>query len=132
MALSEAPAENCLFCRPKDRILYSNDLAFVARDTYPVTKGHTLVVLRRHVASIFDATAEERVALLELMDAAKKGLDEEFAPDGYTIGINDGAAAGQSHMHLHLHLIPRYKGDAGEGKGVRWMIPERAAYPRKQ
>ena len=130
--MSEASPESCLLCRPKDRVLHSNDFGFVVRDSYPLTKGHTLVVLRRHVASLFNATSDERMALMELLDAARKQLDEEFRPDGYTIGINDGTVAGQSLMHLHVHLIPRYKGDAGEGRGVRWMIPERAAYPKRK
>ena len=38
-------------------------------------------------------------------------LDAELRPDGYNIGVNDGAAAGQTVMHVHMHVIPRYRGD---------------------
>ena len=50
-------------------------------------------------------------------------------PDGYNIGINDGAAAGQTVMHVHMHVIPRYRGDRPDPRGgIRWIIPEKADY----
>src|SRR5512134_3661819 len=118
----------CLFCG-EQRILLENPLAYVTRDSYPVTQGHTLVIPRRHVASLFDLTMEERIAMLELLDGAKRELDERYRPDGYNIGINDGVAAGQSIMHLHIHMMPRYRGDKADPRGgVRWILPEKAAY----
>ncbi len=53
----------------------------------------------------------------------------KFRPAGYNIGINDGAAAGQTVPHLHIHLIPRYAGDRDDPRGgVRWVLPDKAAY----
>ena len=67
--------------------------------------------------------------MFELLDAAKQQLQNEFAPAGFNIGINDGAAAGQTIRHLHMHLIPRYAGDRPDPRGgVRWIIPEKADY----
>ena len=67
--------------------------------------------------------------MLELLDATKLIIDGLHKPDGYNIGINNGAAAGQTVMHLHVHLIPRYEGDRADPRGgVRWIIPEKAAY----
>ncbi len=110
-------------------MLSRNEFAIAIRDAYPVAPGHTLVIPLRHVPSFFDTTLEERGAMLELLDAAKKQLQSEFAPAGYNIGINDGAAAGQTVGHLHVHLIPRYNGDQHDPRGgVRWVIPEKAAY----
>jgi diadenosine tetraphosphate (Ap4A) HIT family hydrolase len=122
--------ERCLFCAiPREQILLEHPIAVAARDTYPVSPGHTLVIPRRHVASLFDTTEEERLAIFALLDEAKRLLDAEHRPDGYNIGINDGASAGQSIMHLHVHLIPRYAGDRPDPRGgVRWVLPERAAY----
>jgi diadenosine tetraphosphate (Ap4A) HIT family hydrolase len=118
----------CLFCG-EQRIMLENALAYVTHDTYPVTEGHTLVIPRRHVPSLFDLTMEERLAMLELLDGARRQLDERYRPDGYNIGINDGAAAGQSIMHLHIHVMPRYRGDKADPRGgVRWILPEKAAY----
>lgn len=99
------------------------------RDAYPVSPGHTLIVPRRHVESYFSLDVTERDGLFALLDAAKRQLDREFGPDGYNIGINDGAAAGQTVPHLHIHVIPRYAGDQPDSRGgVRWVIPEKADY----
>lgn len=124
----------CVFCSlPAERIIDQNDHALVIRDGFPITLGHTLVIPRRHVASFFEVTAEERSAMLALLDRAKSVLDGEFAPAGYNIGINDGQAAGQTVLHLHLHLIPRYAGDRTDPRGgVRWIIPEKADYWSKR
>jgi diadenosine tetraphosphate (Ap4A) HIT family hydrolase len=71
--------------------------------------------------------------MLKLLDEVKAALDKELKPDGYNIGINGGAAAGQTVMHLHIHLIPRYAGDRADPRGgVRWIIPEKAAYWSKE
>lgn len=121
---------SCPFCQlPADRILLADDRAMVIRDGFPVSPGHTLVIPRRHVSSFFDITADERASLLHLLDQAKVALDREFAPQGYNIGINDGATAGQTVPHLHVHLIPRYAGDREDPRGgVRWVLPEKADY----
>lgn len=120
----------CLFCcLQESRVLLRNETAIVVRDAFPVTRGHTLVIPLRHVASFFDTSAEERAAMFELLDAAKLQIQTEFAPAGFNIGINDGAAAGQTIRHLHMHLIPRYAGDRPDPRGgVRWIIPEKADY----
>jgi diadenosine tetraphosphate (Ap4A) HIT family hydrolase len=120
----------CPFCSlPAERILASNFHGVLVRDGYPVSPGHTLVIPRRHLDSFFDLTADERDALMQLLADAKAALDAELAPDGYNVGINDGAAAGQTVPHLHIHLIPRFAGDREDPRGgVRWVIPEKAPY----
>lgn len=98
-------------------------------DSYPVSLGHALIIPRRHVPSLFDATATERAEILSLADEARQILVERHSPDGFNLGINDGAAAGQSVPHLHVHLIPRYRGDVPDPRGgVRWIIRDRAMY----
>jgi diadenosine tetraphosphate (Ap4A) HIT family hydrolase len=120
----------CLFCNmPEARIILRDTLAYVVRDSFPVSPGHTLIILNRHVATFFETTDEERVSLFKLMDQAKRMLDAELRPDGYNIGVNDGAAAGQTIPHLHWHLMPRYKGDSSDARGgVRWIFPDKAKY----
>jgi diadenosine tetraphosphate (Ap4A) HIT family hydrolase len=132
--MSDSKAEMpCPFCSDRPANLAAeNQLAFAKWDGYPLSKGHVLLIPRRHVPSIFDCTNEERVAMLELLDATKLIIDGLYKPDGYNIGINNGAAAGQTVMHLHIHLIPRYEGDRADPRGgVRWIIPEKAAYWEK-
>lgn len=74
----------------------------------------------------------ERDELLRLADDARRVVIEKHSPDGFNLGINDGAAAGQTVAHLHLHLIPRYRGDTPDPRGgIRWIIPDRAAYWNK-
>jgi diadenosine tetraphosphate (Ap4A) HIT family hydrolase len=121
---------SCPFCTlEQDRILKQSDYAFMIRDNYPVSEGHTLIIPKRHVDSFFDLQAIEKAAILQLLDEAKETLDEEFSPDGYNIGINDGAAAGQTVMHVHVHLIPRYRDDTEDPRGgVRWIFPGKAKY----
>jgi diadenosine tetraphosphate (Ap4A) HIT family hydrolase len=123
-------AKPCPFCTlPPERIIDSNDLALVIRDGYPVSPGHTLVIPKRHIGSWFEITQAEQQAVLDLLAKAKAVLENEFKPDGYNIGINDGPTAGQTVPHLHMHLIPRYKGDQEDPRGgVRWIIPEKAKY----
>ena len=120
----------CPFCTlPKERIKFTNDQGIVIRDGYPISPGHTLIIPKRHVGSFFELQKDEHDALMKLVDQAKQDLDSEFQPDGYNIGINDGAAAGQTVPHLHIHLIPRYQGDQDDPQGgVRWIIPEKAKY----
>ena len=101
----------------------------VIRDAFPVSPGHTLVIPCRHIGSFFELTDAERACMVELLAKAKAELDLSFQPDGFNIGINDGAAAGQTVPHLHLHLIPRYRGDAPDPRGgVRWVLPAKAKY----
>jgi diadenosine tetraphosphate (Ap4A) HIT family hydrolase len=128
--VTEPLARNCPFCPPKEHeVLEAHPLAVAITDNFPLTQGHALVVPRRHVPSFFELTAEERLAILELLDRTKAVLDKKHSPDAYNIGINDGAAAGQTVMHLHVHLIPRYKGDADDPRGgVRWIFPRKADY----
>ena len=128
--MNEPPTKKCPFCPPKAReILETHPLAVAITDSNPLTRGHSLVIPRRHVASFFELTGDERLAIGELLDRIKAAIDKEHAPDAYNIGINDGAAAGQTVMHVHVHLIPRYKGDADDPRGgVRWIFPKKAEY----
>ena len=131
----------CPFCSPDStRIMLSNTHAIAIYDGFPVSPGHCLIVPKRHIASFFEATREEQTALFDLLAEMRQLLlnppqppfdkvGSLSVPDGFNIGINDGAAAGQTVMHLHIHLIPRYAGDQPDPRGgVRWIFPEKAPY----
>lgn len=125
-----APPLPCLFCNPPgERTFFSDHLVIGLWDGYPVSPGHALLISRRHIPTWFDATPEERTALMDAVDAAKAEIERRYRPDGYNIGINSSAAAGQTIFHLHVHLIPRYFGDAANPRGgVRNVIPGRGDY----
>lgn len=121
---------NCPFCSlDETRTTVTNNYALAISDGFPISPGHTLIIPKRHIASFFELTQEEQSAMLELLAQMRQRLQKERNPDGFNIGINDGAAAGQTVMHLHLHLIPRYAGDQSDPRGgVRWIFPDKAAY----
>ena len=122
--------ENCPFCFETEPISgLEGEAAFVRYDRFPVSPGHALIIPRRHVASFFELSDIEQQELLSLANKTKKFLDKKLKPDGYNIGINVGAAAGQTIWHVHIHIIPRFTGDVTNPRGgVRGVIPGKQAY----
>ncbi len=124
------PNNPCIFCHPKaHEIIEETEHALLIQDEFPVSRGHCLIVPKRHIATYFEATEEENRDFFALMNEAKTGIEAEHQPDGYNIGCNNGEPAGQSVFHLHIHIIPRYVGDVENPKGgVRWVVPKSATY----
>jgi diadenosine tetraphosphate (Ap4A) HIT family hydrolase len=112
----KALAAQCELCLAKDMLLEDVN-AYVRYDSNSLSKGHVIVVPKRHVANYFEMTDAEKRSVMALLDKAKETIDRDFSPDGYNIGANIGEAAGQSRMHVHVHLIPRYRGDVADPKG---------------
>lgn len=121
---------DCPFCNvPEDEVVCSTDLAIARYDKFPVSTGHTLIIPIRHIQDIDEASNIEQRELWKLVQKVKASIEDEYAPDGFNIGVNLGEAAGQSIPHLHIHLIPRYKGDTPEPLGgVRGVIPQKQRY----
>jgi len=66
---------------------------------------------------------------MNLLTLAQQDLENEFSPNGFNLGINDGQVAGQTIPHVHIHLIPRYHGDLEDPRGgIRNIIPAKAKY----
>ena len=120
---------DCIFCQPDRLILAQSALSLAFPDGFPVSKGHTLVVPKRHVVSLWEMTAEEYMDAFDLVRQVKKVLEEMFAPQGFNVGVNCGETAGQSVFHAHIHVIPRYTGDVPNPRGgVRNIIPGKGNY----
>lgn len=121
---------DCPFCRLEtNRILLESEFAVAFSDGFPVAKGHTLVIPKRHVASLFELSGDEQAAVWALVAQVRAVLLAELRPDGFNVGLNDGPAAGQTVMHAHVHVIPRRHGDVADPRGgVRWVVPGKAAY----
>jgi diadenosine tetraphosphate (Ap4A) HIT family hydrolase len=109
-------ATACELCS-RHEVLLENALAYVRPDNNSLSRGHVLVIPKRHVANFFEMTAEEQSAVLALLSEIQKSIQKRHSPDGYNIGVNVGKAAGQSRMHVHMHLIPRYAGDVPDPRG---------------
>jgi superfamily II DNA or RNA helicase/diadenosine tetraphosphate (Ap4A) HIT family hydrolase/HKD family nuclease len=127
--VSDAPGR-CPFCPPEpDWVFHEGEHVLGIWDAFPASPGHALLVPRRHVAGWFDASPEERRELMEALDVARSLIETKHEPDGYNIGVNVGAAAGQTVFHLHVHIIPRYDGDVPDPRGgIRLAVPHRGNY----
>lgn len=99
--------KGCELCEPNE-VMFESQFAYVRYESNSLSAGHVIVVPKRHVADFFDMSAAEQGSVLALLNRAHKLIQEKHAPEGYSIGVNIGAAAGQSRVHAHVHLIPRY------------------------
>jgi ATP adenylyltransferase len=86
-------------------------LAYVLMNRFPYTSGHLMVVPLRHAPGVLALSPEEGTALFAAMQRAIRVLTDAMHPDGFNIGINQGAAAGASAEHVHMHVVPRWAGD---------------------
>ncbi len=121
----------CQFCHKIARGEYtaSNESAVAFADAYPVGPGHTLAVIRRHEGSVLNLLPVEQEELWRLVGEVTHDLQDKLHPDGVNIGVNVGRAAGQTVGHAHVHIIPRFRGDCDDPRGgIRWVLPENAAY----
>jgi len=122
---------NCPFCNPESNreLIVESSSAYSIKDKYPVSKGHSLIIPKRHCRDYFELTTKEQFACWIVTNKTKIILDEELKPDGYNIGINVNNCAGQTISHVHIHLIPRYEGDCDNPiGGIRNVFPLKASY----
>ena len=113
---------DCIFCKiasgdiPSSTIYEDEDFRVIL-DLGPATKGHALILPKKHFKDIFemdDATASKVFVLAKKIACAmKKALN----CDGLNIVQNNGEIAGQTVFHFHMHIIPRYEGD---GQHILW------------
>ena len=121
----------CKFCWQREKwSVYRHGTVWAHRDGHPVSDGHHLVIPVRHTDDFFTMTDRERRDANTLIGALRsKLLAEDASIEGFNVGMNCGAEAGQSIFHAHWHLIPRRKNDSKAKKGgIRGVIPERADY----
>jgi ATP adenylyltransferase len=118
-------AENCIFCNADNKVIFDHELAYVLEDQFAVTKGHHLIIPKRHFDNYFELKSAELLAINILLGKiTTKLLKEDVSIEGFNIGVNQGEVAGQTVMHTHIHIIPRRKGDTPNPRGgVRNVIP---------
>lgn len=91
--------------------VYEDDETFAFLDINPCSKGHTLVVPKKHSRNIFTMTAEEFGKLMQTAHKISAALKAATNADGINVIMNNEAAAGQVVFHAHIHLIPRHTDD---------------------
>jgi diadenosine tetraphosphate (Ap4A) HIT family hydrolase len=120
---------NCPFCQANHSILAETRLSFACLDNFPVSEGHSLVIPKRHVATIWELRNDEYGDVFDLVRKVKDVIQNKFGPQGINVGVNCGEVAGQTVFHAHIHIIPRYAGDVPNPRGgVRNIIPGKGDY----
>ncbi len=118
---SPRPVDTCLFCRHSDSsvnaVVRRHGTMYARWDNFPASPGHVEIVPFRHILSFFDMNDREIRDLHTLAQSMRDTLSAMYCPDGFTIGVNDGSAAGRSVPHLHMHIIPRWHGDVPDPRG---------------
>ena len=126
---SATTSEKCPFCHVDREIIIENQHAMAILDLYPVSTGHSLVIPKIHIISVFDLPNPVYVACFNLVLELQSILQTKYQPDGFNVGINCGIPAGQTVMHAHIHVMPRYRGDMQNPRGgVRHIIPGKGNY----
>lgn len=106
--------EDCVFCKiidgeiPSHKV-YEDENMIAILDANPVSKGHTLVIPKKHVETIHEAEGMEY--LHEGLVKVSNALQGAFDPEGINIAQNNGEKAGQEVFHLHFHVTPIYDGN---------------------
>lgn len=119
---------DCLFCEISQGTQPGNIIAaynncYVLEDKFPISKGHLLIIPKKHYLQWFSAPKNVRYEMIEIADFMKAKLDKTLNPTGYNVGMNCGVSAGQTVMHLHMHIIPRYDGDTpNPAGGIRQIL----------
>lgn len=113
---------DCIFCKiangeiPSNTIYEDNDYRVIL-DLGPATKGHALVLPKKHYADLFEIPEETVAGAVKVAKKVAGIMKEKLECDGLNLVQNNGETAGQTVMHFHLHIIPRYKND---GQHILW------------
>jgi len=106
---------DCIFCKivrreiPAERIFENEDF-FVIPDINPVSKGHCLIISKKHYETIFDLPSVLGEELIQIAQQQGKRLIREGKADGIKLVQNNYEASGQIVKHFHLHIIPEKTG----------------------
>ena len=133
---------SCIFCRivageiPAE-IVARGDGYTAFLDVTPLADGHVMVVPVAHVAPVEELSPADADALFRAVRALAGPVRAAVGADGSTIGINNGAATGQTIPHVHVHIVPRWESDGAGSvhtifpRNVKRKLPEVAAAIRK-
>jgi histidine triad (HIT) family protein len=107
---------DCLFCKIiagelPSQIVDEDEKTVAFMDINPATRGHALVVPRRHAKDLLEIGPDDLAATAVAAQRLARRIHETLRPDGINLINSCGAAAWQTIFHFHMHVIPRYEGD---------------------
>ncbi len=107
---------DCIFCKIVNgelpsATIYENDEFKVILDRFPANEGHVLILVKDHVANIYEIDPEKAGRLFTLAAKIARIMKERLGFAHMNVMQNNGTVAGQTVFHFHLHLIPRYEDD---------------------
>ena len=108
--------DDCIFCnivsgKFGSATLYENDEFKVILDRFPANEGHVLILVKEHVANIFEIDSDKAGRLFKLAAQIARQMKDILGFLHMNVMQNNGTIAGQTVFHFHLHLIPRYEND---------------------
>lgn len=114
--------EDCIFCKLANGVfptnaIYEDDDFKVILDNGPATKGHALVLPKKHYANLFEIPEDTLAGAAVVAKKVAQTMKDKLHCDGLNLVQNNGETAGQTVMHFHLHIIPRY---ADDGQHILW------------
>lgn len=118
---------DCIFCKivageiPASKV-YEDDQVLAFLDITQVTKGHTLIIPKKHYRNVLDMDAEAAGQLFTAVPAIARQLKEKLGASGLNIVNNNEEAAGQTVFHTHIHLLPRF--DQNDGLDIQFRTNE--------
>jgi len=106
----------CIFCgivagEVPGQIVDSDESTVAFMDINPATRGHALVVPRRHSADLLEIPDEDLAATFGAVRRLAQRMKDVLEPDGINVLNSCGSAAWQTVFHFHVHVIPRYEDD---------------------
>lgn len=125
--------QDCIFCKlvkgeiPCSKIFEDeNFLSFL--DINPLVKGHTLVIPKKHFEKYHDIDLELLSKYAQTIKKIVKAVMKGTRSEGYTLGMANSPAAGQTVPHAHFHIIPRFKGDNAYKAKFQWTTEDTLKY----
>lgn len=108
--------KDCIFCKiikgeiPSHKI-YEDEKTYALLDINPSTKGHTLIIPKKHYENTLETPDDELCEIIKTTKMLAKKIKQKLNADGINIMNANGKEAQQSVMHMHFHIVPRYKDD---------------------
>lgn len=107
---------DCVLCKiaaheAAAQVIYEDNEIMAILDLYPATRGHMLVIPKKHIANAYEMPEGTGKRIMECALRLCKAIRRGLNPDGLNLIQANGEAGGQTIDHFHLHIVPRYNND---------------------